>query len=100
MGAARAMLHDQDLPFFLWVEACNTIVYNQNKNPYKVLGSKTPKEAFTWMKLDVGHLRILLALWHRFDVMAPVLSLMVTHLGDRSQFKHSERRKRHIRRFI
>ena len=27
VGAARAMLHDQSLPFFLWVEACNTIVY-------------------------------------------------------------------------
>ena len=24
VGIARAMLHDQSLPFFLWVEACST----------------------------------------------------------------------------
>ena len=24
VGAAKAMLHDQDMPWFLWVEACNT----------------------------------------------------------------------------
>jgi transposase InsO family protein len=27
VGVARAMLHDQGLPLFLWVEACYTIVY-------------------------------------------------------------------------
>ena len=27
VGAARAMLHDQSLPFFLWEEACSTTVY-------------------------------------------------------------------------
>jgi hypothetical protein len=27
VGVLRAMLHDQGLPFFLWVEACNTAVY-------------------------------------------------------------------------
>ena len=25
--AARAMLYDQDMPKFLWAEACNTVVY-------------------------------------------------------------------------
>lgn len=42
----------------------------------------------------------LLALWHRFGAMAQVLSLMATFFGNRSQFRHSESRKRHIRRFI
>jgi hypothetical protein len=27
VGAAKAMLHDQDFPMFLWVEVCNTAVY-------------------------------------------------------------------------
>jgi hypothetical protein len=38
VGAARAMLHDQGLPLFLWVEACNTVVYLQNRSPHRVLG--------------------------------------------------------------
>jgi transposase InsO family protein len=31
IGAAKAMIHDQDLPMFLWEEACNTTVYIQNR---------------------------------------------------------------------
>jgi transposase InsO family protein len=27
VGAARAMLHDQGLPLFLWAEACYSVVY-------------------------------------------------------------------------
>ena len=27
VGVTRAMLHDQSLPFFLWAEACSTIVF-------------------------------------------------------------------------
>ena len=46
IGVARAMIHDQGLPLFLWVEACNTVVYLQNKSPHKSLGDLTPKEAF------------------------------------------------------
>jgi transposase InsO family protein len=36
IGATKAMLHDQDLPMFLWAEACNTTVYTQNRSPHKV----------------------------------------------------------------
>ena len=32
--AARAMLYDQDMPKFLWAEACNTTVYVQNRIPH------------------------------------------------------------------
>ena len=39
------MLHDQSLPFFLWVEACRTVVYLQNRSPHRVVGNKTPKES-------------------------------------------------------
>jgi transposase InsO family protein len=56
--AARAMLHDQDLPMLLWAEACNTAVYVQNKNSHRILEEKTHKEAFTRVKPEIGHLRI------------------------------------------
>ena len=55
VGAARSMLYDQGLPFFLWAEACNTAVYIQNKSPRKFLGSKTPEEAYSGKKPEVGH---------------------------------------------
>jgi transposase InsO family protein len=58
VGAARAMLHDQGLPLFLWDEACYIAVYLQNKSPHKAVGSMTPKEAFFGKKPEVGHLRI------------------------------------------
>lgn len=32
VGATRAMLHNQRLPFFLWVEACNIAVFLQNRS--------------------------------------------------------------------
>jgi hypothetical protein len=52
------MLHDQNLPKFLWAKACNTAVYLQNKIPHKVLGNVTSEEAFTERKPDISHLRI------------------------------------------
>ncbi len=58
VGAARAMLHDQVLPFFLWAEACSTAVYLSNGSPHRALGNKTPEEAFTGQKPDVGHVKI------------------------------------------
>ena len=58
MEAARAMLHDQDLPMHLWVEAARTIVYVQNRTPYRILDNKTPEEAFSGEKPEVNHLRI------------------------------------------
>jgi hypothetical protein len=56
--AARAMLHDQGLPLFLWAEACYTAVYLQNRSPHRAVGSMTPKEAFSGKKPEVGHFRI------------------------------------------
>ena len=58
MGAARAMLHDQSLPFFLWAEACSTVVYVLNRSLHRALGSKTPKETFTGKVPEIGHFRI------------------------------------------
>jgi hypothetical protein len=40
---------------FIWVEACNTIVYIQNWCPHKILEDKTLEEAFIGVKPDVSH---------------------------------------------
>jgi transposase InsO family protein len=58
VGVARAMLHDQGIPLFLWAEACNTAVFLQTRSPHRVLGDKTPKEAFSRKKPEIGHFRI------------------------------------------
>lgn len=46
VGAARAMLHDRSLPFFLWAEEVNIVVHLQNRSPHRVLGGKTPEEIY------------------------------------------------------
>ena len=56
--AAKAMMHDLDLPTSIWAEAAGTAVYVQNRCPHFILGDKTPEEKFTGVKLDVEHLRI------------------------------------------
>eukprot|EP00253_Pinus_taeda_P007311 PITA_07311 len=58
MEATHAMLHDQNLPKFLWEEVVNTVVYVQNRSPHQALDFKTPKEVFTGKKPDVSHFRI------------------------------------------
>ena len=52
------MIHDQGLPLFLWAEACNTVVYLQNRSPRKFLGILTPEEAFSGKRPQLTHLRI------------------------------------------
>jgi len=46
-GVAKAMIHDQDMPMFLWAKTCSTAVYVQNKSPQRALGKMTLEEAFT-----------------------------------------------------
>ena len=43
---------------FLWAEACNTVVYIQNRVPNRDLGKVTPESVFTGSKLEVSHIRI------------------------------------------
>ena len=58
MEAARAMLHDQDLPMHIWAEAARTTMYVQNHTPHRVLENKIPEEVFSGKKPKVSHLRI------------------------------------------
>jgi hypothetical protein len=50
--------NDQNLPITLWADATNTSVYVQNKRPHQVFGNKTLEEAFTSVKPNVSHIRI------------------------------------------
>ena len=52
------MLYDQDMPKFLWAEACNTTVYVQNKVPHNALGKIALESVFTGRKPEVSHFRI------------------------------------------
>ena len=58
VGAARAMLHDQSLPFFLWAEACSTVVYVLKRSLHRALGCKTLEEMFTKKVPEIGHFHI------------------------------------------
>jgi hypothetical protein len=58
IGAVKAMLHDQSFPMYLWAEACNTVVYLWNRSPHQILEGKTPEEAYTCSKPEIGHLKI------------------------------------------
>ena len=58
MEATRVMLHDQDLPMHIWVEAARIVVYVQNRTQHRVLVNNTPEEVFSSKKLEVSHLRI------------------------------------------
>ena len=52
------MLHDHGLLLHMWVEACNTAVFVQNRCPHWILGMSTPEEAFTGKKPDVSYFKI------------------------------------------
>ena len=58
MEAVKPMIHDQDLPMYLWEEATRTIVYVQNRISHSALGNKTPEEMFYGEKPEVSHLKI------------------------------------------
>lgn len=66
VGAARAMLHGQRFPFFLWFKRCNIVVYLHNRSPHKVLGSKTIEEVFTNKKPKVGLIKIFRCLTYSY----------------------------------
>ena len=52
------MIHDQDLPMHIWVEAARTTAYVQNRLFHSALGFKNPEEMYTGKKPEVSHLKI------------------------------------------
>ena len=58
MEAMKKMIHDQDIPMHIWVEATRTIVYVHNRLSHSALGFKTPEKMFTRKKDEVSHLKI------------------------------------------
>ena len=53
---SKAMLFDQGLPLFLWMEAYRTAVYIQNRCLHTSLGTKTLENVFTRTRPDVSHI--------------------------------------------
>ena len=58
MEAVKAMIHDQDLPMYLWEELARTTVHVQNQISHNALGNKTPEEIFSDERPKVSHLNI------------------------------------------
>ena len=53
----RSMLSDAKLPRKFWAETLSTAVYLRNRSPTIAVQGKTPLEAWTKEKPDVGHLK-------------------------------------------
>ena len=58
MEAVKDMIHDQDLPMYLWEKASRTSVYVHNRISHSTLGNKTLEEMFTGEMPEVSHLKI------------------------------------------
>ena len=58
MEVVKAMIHDQDLPMYMWEEAARTIVCIQNRISDNALRNKTLEEMFIGEKLEANHLKI------------------------------------------
>ena len=56
--AVRSMLADAKLPHRFGAEALSTAVYLRNRSPTTAVEGKTPFEAWTGQKPNVGHLRV------------------------------------------
>ncbi|KAI5317658.1 hypothetical protein L3X38_037365 [Prunus dulcis] len=55
---AKAMLHEKNMPYFLWAKAVHTAVYLLNRSPTKALDNITPFEAYSGRKPGIGHLKV------------------------------------------
>ena len=58
MEAMKAMIHDQDLPMYLWEEANRTTMYVHNRITHGSLMNKTPEEMFSREQLEISRLKI------------------------------------------
>ena len=58
MEVVKTMIHDQDIPMHIWVEAARTTVYLQNRLSHSALQLKSPEEMYRGKKHEVIHLKI------------------------------------------
>ena len=70
MEAIKAMIHDQDLPMYLWAKATKTTIYVHNRIFHNALRNKTPKEMFIEEKPEVSYLKIFIFFSERFSIRA------------------------------
>lgn len=54
----KAMLHERDMPYYLWAEVVHTVVYILNRSPTEAVGNLTPFKAYSGRKSSIAHLRI------------------------------------------
>lgn len=54
----KAMLHERDMPYYLWAEAVHTAVYIFNRSSTKAFGNLTSFKAYSGRKSSIAHLRI------------------------------------------
>ncbi|CAL2279392.1 unnamed protein product [Prunus armeniaca] len=55
---AKAMLHEKNMPYFLWAEVVHTAVYLLNRSPIKALENITPFETYNGRKPGICHLKV------------------------------------------
>ncbi|CAL8174351.1 unnamed protein product [Prunus armeniaca] len=55
---AKSILHEKEIPYFLWAEAVYTVVYILNRCPTKALNNVTPFEAYSGRKPGIAHLKV------------------------------------------
>ncbi|CAL2228454.1 unnamed protein product [Prunus armeniaca] len=55
---AKVMLHEKEIPYFLWAEAVHTSVYILNRCPTKAWNNVTPFEACSGRKPRIAHLKV------------------------------------------
>ena len=58
MEFVKYMIHDQDIPMYLWEEATKTTIYVHNIISHGTLGNNTAEEMFTIENPEVSHLKI------------------------------------------
>lgn len=82
----RSFLKERQLPSKLWGKAARHAVYILNRLPTRALSGKTPYEAWTTRKPDLGHIRVFGCVAHMKIPSAHTTKLdnhskMVIHLG-------------------
>ena len=58
MEVVKVMIHDHDIPMYLWEYATRRLVYVHNRISHSSPRNKNPEEMFTGEKPEVSHLKI------------------------------------------